>query len=280
MSERQSRWLLISVLAAQLVLLSAQVPDRGPRGTLLEGLALRGVAPFARLVSGAADGLESAAARLRSHRTLSAENRRLEAELRAREVELLRLAGVEQELARLSEALDYEPAGAGELIAADIVYVDHGSFLRTMILYAGDGVQVDQPVVAREGLVGRIVVVRSPYAKVQLVTDRASAVGAMIERTRRQGVARGAENGLLELDFVSLQADVRRGDRVVSAGIDGVYPRGLALGTVTQVEPGSELFHRIEVQPAVDFGQLDQVYVLGREALPLAELEGAADARP
>ncbi len=114
----------------------------------------------------------------------------------------------------------------------------------------------------------------------QLITDRAASVGAMIERTRRQGVVRGGEGGMLEMHFVPLQEDVRIGDRVLSAGIDGVFPRGLPVGTVNLVEPGSELFHRILLRPAVDFGELDQVLVLAREPIPDEMREETSDARP
>jgi len=97
---------------------------------------------------------------------------------------------------------------------------------------------------------------------VQLVTDRSSAVGAMIERTGRQGVARGDGHSSLELDYVPLQADVRPGDRVVTAGIDGIYTRGIPIGVVSAVRPGTQLFFRVEVAPLVDFGALDHAYLL------------------
>jgi rod shape-determining protein MreC len=124
--------------------------------------------------------------------------------------------------------------------------------------------------------------VAGPYAKVQLVTDRNASVGAMILRTRRQGVVRGGVGGSsgLELDYVPLQADVRPGDRVLTAGIDGVYPRGIPIGTVLAVKQGGQLFHRIQLAPAVDFGTLDQVYLLEYEPAPKQLREAAPGARP
>ena len=95
-------------------------------------------------------------------------------------------------------------------------------------------------------------------------------------RTRRQGVVRGtatiATGGprepVLELDYVPLQADVRVGDRIVTAGIDGIYPRGIPIGTVARVERGGQLFYRILIAPAVDFAALDQVFLLDHEQVP------------
>jgi rod shape-determining protein MreC len=85
---------------------------------------------------------------------------------------------------------------------------------------------------------------------------------------------------LLALDYVPLQADVRPGDRVLTAGIDGVYPRGIPIGTVISVRGGGQLFHQIEVVPAVDLGTLDQVYLLDYQEVPPALKEASADGRP
>jgi rod shape-determining protein MreC len=89
----------------------------------------------------------------------------------------------------------------------------------------------------------------------------------MVSRTRRQGVVRSGPRGL-ELDFLPQQADVRVGDRVVTSGIDGIYPRGLPIGVVTEVERGDELFYDLQLEPAVDFGVLDQVYLLEPQPIP------------
>jgi rod shape-determining protein MreC len=76
---------------------------------------------------------------------------------------------------------------------------------------------------------------------------------------------------------VPLQADIRPGDRLLTAGIDGIYPRGIAVGAILEVTPGDELFHRVRVAPAVDFGKLEKVYVLEPVGLPadLQRGEGA-----
>jgi len=73
---------------------------------------------------------------------------------------------------------------------------------------------------------------------------------------------------------------VRPGDRVLTAGIDGVFPRGIPIGTVVSVEPGGQLFHRIQVAPAIDFGTLDQVYLLEYQAVPQTLRETAPGAKP
>jgi rod shape-determining protein MreC len=177
--------------------------------------------------------------------------------------------------------VDYARRLREPLLVADVVYSDHTSWLRSLVVFAPRGrLEVDQPVLTADGLVGRIFVVAGSYGKVQLITDRAAAVGAMVARTRRQGVVRGGGDSGLSLDFLTQRADVRRGDRVVTAGNDGVYPRDLRIGTVTSVGGGEGLFLRIELTPAVDFGLLEQVFVLGARAMPEAVLRSDGDGPP
>jgi rod shape-determining protein MreC len=277
-SERHTLWLLVLVLAGQLLLLAFQV--RGESGaSLLEEWSLRLVGPFPRAVDTLTGTVEGVGRDLRRRGELEAETRRLRSRVEELERELFRLRNVEEERDRLAAALDYTPQVPGRLRPTQVVYLDHSSWLRTLILFSGGRpARVDQPVLTPDGLVGRVILVSGPYAKVQLLTDRAAAVSAVIERTRRQALIRGGADAL-QLDFVPVQAPVARGDRVLTAGTDGVYPRGLPIGTVTDVREGGELFREIEVRPAVDFTHLDRVYLLEREPVP-DELTESTRARP
>lgn len=285
MTERRIFFLFVVVVLGQLVLLTAQIPSRRGEGSTLDVIALRVLAPPSRLITSGVDLLAGLRRVLRTQSSLQAENQELNAEIRRLRLEAAHRYGLELQLDRLARALDYRPPSPGRVQVADVVYADHASFLRTLVIYlphpsTSDDISSTSPVTTSSGLVGRLLDRQGDYARVQLITDRASSVGAMIERTRRQGIIRGAEGGLLLLDYVPLQADVHSGDLVVSAGIDGVYPQGIPVGTVLSVEPGNELFHRIRVAPAVDFGALDQVYVLVREALPAELGRGGGSASP
>lgn len=269
MDERRTGWVLIVVLVAQLVYLAIQ----GARGgeTRLAVLGLRVLGPMARGVAAIPAGFEGAREGVKLRGTLITENRQLRREVETLRLSLLRKTDVEGEMKRLGDAMRYPTPPAGRLRAVDIVYVDHASWLRSLIIYTGlERARPNQPVLSPGGLVGRVVTVSGPYAKVQMITDRLAGVSAMVLRNRRQGVVRGGGRGDgLELDYVPLQADVRPGDRVLTAGIDGVYPRGIPIGTVASVEAGGQqLFHRIQVVPAVDFGAVDQVYLLEYQAVP------------
>jgi rod shape-determining protein MreC len=265
--ERAARWLLVILLLGELLLLSRQVTRRGGRPPLIEGATVSLLGPAARGVHNVEEGLGGIGRGMRTRKSLRGENDQLRERVADLERELLRLRALEGEFLRLGQAVRYSRRRGDELQVADVVYADYTSWLRSLLLYTGEApARHNQPVVHSRGLVGRVVAAGGAYAKVQLVTDRTSAVGAMLERTGRQGVIRGDGAASLELDYVPLQADVLPGDRVVTAGIDGIYPRGIPIGAVRNVSKGNQLFHRVEVVPLVDFGSLDHVYLL--PALP------------
>jgi rod shape-determining protein MreC len=97
---------------------------------------------------------------------------------------------------------------------------------------------------------------------VQLLVDRNAAAGAIIERTRAQGVAMGQGDQFLRLDYLSATADVKVGDIVVSSGIDGIYPKGFLIGKVEIVEKSGSTYKRILIRPSVDFTSLEDVLVV------------------
>ncbi len=270
LTPNRSRLLFVALVVAQLFLIAGQAPaQRG--GNLLESSLLRILAPIGRLAAAGGDALAGAREAVRTRGGLERENRELRAEVTELRREKLRLSGLELEAEEMARGLGFVTASGLDLRAARVVYIDRRSNLRSMLLEVGARrARVDQVVVAEQGLVGRVVETAGSYAKVQLITDRAASVGVLLEGARRQGILRGAGPGRLEVDYVPDQTDVAVGDRVVSAGIDGVYPRGLPVGIVTAVEPGSEMFRHVVVRPAADFGNLSLVYLLESSRPPAA----------
>jgi len=267
--ERHIRWLLVLLVMAQVLILTAQARKPGEGGSVLERGVVFALAPVASLVATTIEGVRSLGEGVRLNSTLRSENRALREELHELRELKIRNFGLQKDMERISEALRYIRVTGVPLQPADIVYLDTESSLQSAILSVERGsVRVDQAVVSSLGLIGRVILVVDGFAKVQLITDRAASVGAMIDRTGRQGLIRGRGRGALELDFIPLQAAAEVGDEVVTAGIDGVYPRGIPIGVIQEVEPGLDLFHRIKVRPYVDMSLIDQVYVLRTEAIP------------
>lgn len=264
MNERWSYALLLLVLLGHLFLLSTQQRAQGSR---LEELLLGGLGPVGQTMVAASHAGRDFAESFRLAGSLRRENNKLNQELTTLRQEIVRLQGVEEKLERLSREANYTRPDVGEVVLADVVYVDQDSFLRTMVLYTGTvGTRRNQPVVTADGLVGRIVVPAGRYAKVLLLSDPSLQASAMIARTRQRGVIRGGDR--LTLDNIPLNADVVLGDEVVTAGIDGIFPRGIPIGRVTEVQPGAGLLLQLKVMPHVALSSLDEVWILTSEAVP------------
>jgi rod shape-determining protein MreC len=147
--------------------------------------------------------------------------------------------------------------------AAEVIAASATPDFRTATIDKGsrDGLRPDMAVIAPAGVVGRVVVPSARAAKVQLLIDRNAAAGALIERSRAQGVVTGGGGDRLRLEYVSEVADVVVGDLVVTSGIDGIYPKGFTIGRVESVEKSGGSW-RVVVKPSVDFSALEEVLVV------------------
>ena len=203
-------------------------------------------------------------------RSLDAENHRLREEnARLREANA-GLAEADITAQRLRTQLGFESTPPTNKIPADIVSFKPNPDFETMVIGRGsrDNVQVKSVVVSPMGVVGQVYHVAPTTADVLLLTDSAAAIGAMIQRpeSRDRGVCKGNGGPLLSMAYVDGAADIRPGDTVISSGMGGaagVFPKGLPIGTVTSVSnDASGSTKRVTVRPAVDFGRIEEVYVL------------------
>ncbi len=152
--------------------------------------------------------------------------------------------------------------------AADVVSLRPDARFETLIANRGsrDGIHLHAVVAAPSGLVGQVYDLAPSSAAVLLLTDPNSSVGARVQRgdSRAVGVSKGDGSGLLLLDYLRPEADVKVGDTVVSSGLGGpeaVYPKGIVIGRVVSVTT-SGATRSARVKPAVDFDRLEEVYLL------------------
>jgi rod shape-determining protein MreC len=166
---------------------------------------------------------------------------------------------------RLRALLNFKRSIATPLQPAEVVAFDPSGWFQTVLIDKGtqDGVMRDMAVVSAAGAVGRVIGVSGHHAKVLLVLDRNSAVDALVQRSRSRGILVGQGDGSCRLKYVQRNDDVQIGDEVISSGMGGVFPKGILLGHVQDVVRGSfGLFQTVEVEPAVDFGKLEEVLVV------------------
>jgi rod shape-determining protein MreC len=160
------------------------------------------------------------------------------------------------------------------LLPCEVVGQDVSPWFRSLLVDRGNDERVrsGMPVVDGHGLVGLVTATVPDASRVMLLLDRRSAADAMIQRSRARGIVRGRGAGDLEFVFEVRGDDVFPGDEVITSGVGGVYPKGLRIGTVVSVRTDrDELLHAARVDPAVDFGRLEQVFVMLRRG-PTMEL--------
>ena len=276
---RGSTFLFVVVVVAHIVLISAQVTSKSGV-PLLQAVTFGLVAQVQRAGYAFASGISSIWYGYADLREVRAENARLHSELGAARISLQQERALAQRSEELTRLLDLKTRTTLETTAADVLAGSAAPEFRTITIGKGsaDGLRPDMAVLAPAGVVGRVIIPSAGAAKVQLLVDRNAAVGALVERSRSQGVALGLGTSLLKLDFVSDTSDVKTGDSIVTSGIDGIYPRGFLIGKVVKVDRAGGAYRGIDVQPAVDFSRLEDVLVVLSPVVP--DTGSQADAPP
>ncbi|WP_319404848.1 rod shape-determining protein MreC [uncultured Desulfosarcina sp.] len=177
----------------------------------------------------------------------------------------------ETELAndRLRHLLGFEEEIPRPMIAAQVVGKDPSDWSKTIIVDKGTagGVRQGAPVVIPEGIVGVVVEASGRYAKVLLLTDPNSAVDALVQHTRARGIVKGGGADYCLFDYVLRKHEISVGDIVVSSGLDGVFPKGLRVGRISEiVRQNAGIFQKVSVTPYVDFDILEEVFVISEPA--------------
>lgn len=211
---------------------------------------------------------------------VEAENRALREQLARLEEEKLQfrealvLGGQLQRIAQMRREFEVP------LLPSRVVGQDASQWSSALLLDRGRAADVrsGMPVMVEQGLIGLVSATTPHAARAMLILDRRSAVDAMVQRSRARGLVRGLGTGELEFVFMVRGDDVQVGDEVISSGVGGVYPKGLRVGSVTAVRAErSELLHTAVLRPAVDFGRLEQVFVMLRRGPTMDLLFGGGD---
>jgi rod shape-determining protein MreC len=283
---RRRRAVLLALVACCLVLLTAYFGESsgGPLKSVQTGAmevvapvqegANRALKPFRDLFGWFGDTLDA-----------KDERDKLEAERDALRQEVARLKLMENENAELRDLVDYGRAtglSAYEPVTARVYSRSNSSWYSTIEINKGssDGVQVNQPVINGKGLVGKVKTVSDGNALVMLLSDSEFGVSALAAQADQPGsiLPVAGSTGDLLLDLVPDAKQIRRGDRIVTAGtvsdrLPSPFPQGILIGTVKRIDGEGELDRTIHVTPAADLRSLDFVQVLTK---PTADLRASA----
>jgi rod shape-determining protein MreC len=256
---------LATALVLAFLLMTAQVRQERAVVAFTRQAVLLVFSPFLKLTSLVTGGLGEVWQDYVDLRDLRDENLRLQREVGVLKRRLDEVQEQALEAQRLQQLLTLKDTPGARFLSARVVGRDATNWFKTLVLDRGglDGVRRNQPVVAPDGLVGRVVEVTPTSAKVQLVTDPLSAVGGLIQRTRVTGIVTGSLGAGTRVTYLPLLADVVAGDQVLTSGMGGVFPKGIPVGHVTAVERRSgALFQEASLEPAVDLARLEEVLIL------------------
>ena len=255
--------LFLAVMVGHILLISAQVSGR-TGVPVLEAMTFGVFAEVQRVVWVAVSGTQRMWNAYVDLRHVKVEHDDLRRRFAEQQVQLQAERAVADRTRGLEQLLDLRDRSQVTTSAADIVAAGASPDFRTVTIDKGtrDGLRADMAIIAPAGIVGRVVIPSFRSAKVQLLIDRNAAAGALIERSRAQGVIVGGGDDRLRLEYVSEVADVAVGDQVVTSGIDGIFPKGFVIGRVETVEKSGGAYKQIVVKPAVDFRSLEEVLVV------------------
>ena len=270
---QRTGWLFTAVVLAQLVLISAQVTTR-TGVPMLEVAVFGAVAELQRVATGVISGASERWQQYVLLQDVRGENEQLRSEMGVLQLELQQERALAQEARTLQALLDMKKATPLATISAAVIAGGASPDFRTLTIDKGtrQGILGDMAVVAPAGVVGRVVTPSVRAAKVQLLIDRNAAVAGLVERTRAQGLVVGTGENRLQMEYVPGTADIRVGDRVVTSGIDGIYPKGFLIGQIESVQRGAGDYTKVVVRPAVELSALEAVLVVSSS--PKSKAEG------
>ena len=160
------------------------------------------------------------------------------------------------------------------IITARVIGRDPTNWYQSILTDKGekDGVTTDMGVISPAGVIGRIVRSFPHSSRILLLTDRNSSIAGLIQRTRDEGIIGGAEKGMARIKYIPVLSKLETGDRVLTSGLVGSFPKGLLIGWLGEVEVQEmALFQQAELIPAVDFSKLEEVMIIRKPERDLAQ---------
>jgi len=260
---QRTGWLFMAVTVGHILLITTQVNTR--KGVpLLEEVTFGAFAEVQRVSTSAIGSVRDGWTNYFALQEIRRENVQLRDEVAKLRVGLQQERALAEQSRTLQQLLDLRESVKLSTMAAAVIAGGASPEFRTITIDkgTGDGIAPDMAVISPVGVVGRIVLPTPRAAKVQLLIDRDAAAGAIVERSRAQGVLVGTGTERLRLDHVPGTAEIKVGDRVVTSGIEGIYPKGFAIGQIESFERRAGEFTAVMIRPAVDFSNLEVVLVV------------------
>jgi rod shape-determining protein MreC len=255
------------VLFAQVIGLAVQVyrpSANGGSARLVRVWTSAAITPLERAVIGAQQGLKYGWDTYFYLRGVRVENEGLKLQLDQLRIQQARLREDAAQARRLQALLAFKEQFVAQTIAAQVIGTGGSEHSRIIYIDKGadEGLRTDMAVVTPEGIVGKIIRADKTTSQVLMVNDEQGGVGALLEKSRLQGIVRGTPGGSLVLHNIMNDEKVEKGEIVLASGGDRVFPKGMPIGRVKDIRNGPDVFFEIEVAPAADLNRLEEVLVV------------------
>jgi rod shape-determining protein MreC len=262
-SRHKSIFLLTGVVLLQVLLLALQI-KRDSEGRLIRVWTVGAFSPFERAGNHGIGRLRETWRHYFALQNTSRENEQLRHENDELKMQVNQLQSKAVEADRLALLLNFHKSRENvPMLGARVIATSAGTASATIVLDRGskDHIKKNMGVITPEGVVGKVVEVFDNTSEVLLLTDKDSGVGAMLGNSRVQSPVGGAGEPLLVMKYVANDDVVNVGERVVTSGMDKIFPRDLPIGTITDIKPGNP-FKSIRIRPSANLERLEEVIVL------------------
>ncbi len=270
LKRRRGTLVIILLIVCAVSLISLQISGRYG-GDFFHSAVLRCISPGQRALDCIIDSLSDLVKSYILLVDLKKENRRLQEELRRLQTENDELRESAEAVERLRHLLFFKSQipETMTVITAEVIAYSPSAWFRTIVINKGrrDGVQKGMPVVTWEGVVGKVIRTSTGSSVVLLIIDRNSSVDVLVQRTRARGILEGEGTARCQLRYVPKTDDIVVGDRIITSGLGGIFPKGLVMGKVVKVEKKEYgLFQEVVIEPSADFSRLEELMVILKPA--------------
>jgi len=266
--QKYGPWLLALLLASQLVLMavtSRRFSADGTEQSMLRSWTMTIVTPIQSAFGYVTDSVAGIWNGYFDLRGVRERNAALEAENAAllAEIESARAAAAEND--RLREVNGLRPLLKYDSVVAEVIARDSTAWFKRIVVNKGsqDGIRGDMPVVTADGLVGRVTQVGPFVCQIQLITDEHAGAGGRLTTSRAVGEVEGRGDGTCRMKSISSLYDVAENEKILTSGLDRLYPAGILIGYVTSVAKGAGATPQdIAVRPSADLDRIEAVMIL------------------
>jgi rod shape-determining protein MreC len=262
---------LAGALFVQIVGLAAQVkrpidphhPDSGSV-RLLRVWTVSLLTPFERAIVSTGHSLRGFWSGYVDLRSVREENRRLRDENQELKIQQALWNQDASQAHRLQALLDFKQHFIHQTVAAQVIGSSGTETSRVLYLDRGsrDGVKPDMAVITPDGIVGKISRSFANTSQVLMITDHTSGVGGLLESSRLHGIVSGTTQGELALRYIMQEENMQKGERVLTSGGDRVFPKGLQVGTISDIGRGGDGFYSLKLTPAANLNRLEEVLIV------------------